>query len=414
VTGWLTALSVLTLLLMARLLQSPKRLFEFPYFIAFTFGTILLPQALSLSLSNAVSDQQKSDLFCMCFLCILAAVLGYEIKPRRLALPAFLTRRPTENRIFWGALILLIIGSVFETLFFRLPEGTVYNTGVATIYLFFVGFIAIGFGVSFYAALKYNERRFWLLAALASITSLVQIFVYGRREPTALFLMFIAASFFFVKHRSIPRFVLALSMFLALTIVPIVGEYRSAAAEDPLHAYQSLDLSGSIKAYTEGQSHGEMMHALWVIADTKEMGDYGWGGGYWDEVIFSFVPAQIVGMDLKKSLFFGNRIVENADIAQMYARGYANGTTFTAAGDAFHELGYFGAVVFAIMGYFFRGFWEIARCSDAIYVHVAYASAAVTAMKCLTHGTADFLPGLIYVFLPIALIQLRYKREPAK
>jgi hypothetical protein len=389
---------------MGQIFLSPRRLYEFPNFIAFTFGIVLLPQAFSLYLSETVSDQQKSDLFCMCFLCVAAAFIGYQIQPRRFALPELLNRRPGESQIFWGALLLVVVGSVFDILLASLPEGTPWDTGVATIYLFFVGFMQIGFGISFYAALRYRHPKFWAVAILGSSSSIINAVFQGRRENTALFLMLIASSFFFVRGRCVPRAVIALGMFLAMAIVPIIGQYRAAAAVDPLHAYKSLDLTEAAHAFKEGNLHPEMIAALWRISDTKEADAYAWGGGYWDELVFRFVPAQIVGMDLKKSLFIGNRIKEY-DAAQMYARGYPLGTTITAAGDLFEQFGFFGALVFAVMGYFFRGFWELAIRTDAIFVHVLYASAAITAMHCVTHGTVDFLPGLIYTLLAIGLIQ---------
>jgi hypothetical protein len=35
-------------------------------------------------------------------------------------------------------------------------------------------------------------------------------------------------------------------------------------------------------------------------------------------------------------------------------------------------------------------------------------------MKCVTHGTVDFLPGLLYVILPLAIIQLRLTGSPSE
>ncbi len=401
---WLVAFSVLTLLLMFGILQSPQRLFEFPYLVAFTFGTILLPQALSLSLSETVSDQQKSDLFCMCFLCVFCATAGYQLGPKTLALPRILKRVPTERQIFWGALALVLVGSVFDLLLGQMPEGTRLDTGIATIYLFFVGFMQIGFGISFYAGLKYRHLKFWLLAILGSTSSIINAVFYGRRENTALFLMLIAASFFFVRRVCVPRPVIALGMFLAMAIVPIIGEYRSAAAVDPLNAYKTLDLGEAARSFKDGDLHPEMLAALWTISDSKDAGDYAYGLGYWDELVFRFVPAQIVGMDFKKGLMIGNRIRE-FDAAQMYARGYPLGTTMTAAGDLFQQFGFFGPLVFGVLGYYFKGFWEVARNTDAIFVHIMYASACITAMHCVTHGTVDFLPGIVYTLLAIVPIQ---------
>ena len=403
-TEWLVAFSILTLVLMAQILGTPRKLFEFPYLIAFTFGAVLLPQAFSLYMAENVTDQQKSDLFCMCFLCLACSVIGYQIQPKRLLIPPFLTQKPSEAQIFWGALLLVVVGSVFDILLSTLPAGTPWDTGIATIYLFFIGFMQIGFGISFYAALRYRQPKFWVLSVLGSTSSIINAVFQGRRENTALFLMLIASSFFFVRGRVVPRAVIALGMFLAMAIVPIIGEYRAAAAVDPLHAYKVLDLTEAARAFKDGDLHPEMIAALWTISDAKQDGDYAWGQGYWDELVFRFVPAQIVGMDFKKSLFIGNRIKEY-DAAQMYARGYPLGTTITAAGDLFQQFGFFGALVFALIGYLFRGFWEIAIRSDAIFVHVMYASAAITAMHCVTHGTVDFLPGLIYTLLAILLIQ---------
>jgi hypothetical protein len=305
--------------------------------------------------------------------------------------------------MYWGSLILIAIGGCFTLLFGELGENIEKGTGIATIYLFFGNWIYVGVGLSMYGAIKYGQMRFWILSAVASIVPIQAALFYARREPTVLFLLSIAFALFFLRGIALPRALIVCAVLIVVVFMPMTATYRSLANRDLTAAIGVLNPADALKGYREGTEYAEMRSALYAIADAKEEGQYAYGAGYWDELVFRFVPAQILGEDFKKSLFLGDRMKE-LDVSKLAARGISVGTTITGAGDAFQQFGFPGALVFAVMGWLFRGLWILARDRPSPLIHAFYANAAVNAMRTVTHGTADFLPGLIYSILALGVL----------
>jgi hypothetical protein len=307
--------------------------------------------------------------------------------------------------MYWGSLVLIVIGGSFTIMLGALGEDVPKNTGIATIFFFFANWLYVGVGLSIYGAIKYGKVRFWISSAAASVVPIQAALFYARREPTVLFLLSVAFSLFFLRRIALPRALIVCSILSVVVFMPMTSAYRAAASRTLAEAISVLDLSDPLKGYREGTEYPEMRAALYAIADAREEGQYAYGAGYWDELVFRFIPAQIMGEDFKKSLFLGERIKE-LDINKFTARQIGVGTTITGAGDAFQQFGFLGALFFAVMGYLFRGLWTVVRDRPSPLMHVFYANAAVLAMHTVTHGTADFLPGLIYAALAFGVLNL--------
>jgi hypothetical protein len=392
-------------LLTIRVISRPARLYQYPYLVGFAFTSVLLPQAFSLVAGDSFALQQSSDLFLMCFLCVCCAWVGYQIVPRKVLVPAWLERSLTSAQLYWGSLVLIVIGGSFTFMFGALGENVEKGTGIATIFLFFANWIYVGVGLSIYGAIKYRKVRFWISSAAASVVPIQAALLYARREPTVLFLLSVAFSVFFLRRIALPRALIVCSVLTVVIFMPMTTAYRSAASRSLAEAISVIDLSDPLKGYREGTEYAEMRAALYAISDAREDGQYAHGAGYWDELVFRFIPAQILGEDFKKSLFLGERIKE-LDINKYAAREISVGTTITGAGDAFQQFGFLGALFFAVMGYLFRGLWAVVRDRPSPLMHAFYANVAVTAMHTVTHGTADFLPGVIYTTLALGVLSL--------
>lgn len=351
-------------------------------------------------IANAVSEAAASDLLLMCSLCIVGAWFGYHLQPPRLRYLHRLTADLSVRQILPGTFLLITIGIVTDRLIGALPEGTRLDTGLPTILLFFTNWVIVGFGFAIYGALRFRKSIFWILAMVAAIVPFRAAVYYGRREPTVLFVMSIGMAVFFVKHKAPPRIVIVLAAIGTILFLPMTATYRSLAATDTSAAFESLKNSDSIQRYREGSEYPEMLNALYAIRDARERGSYGLGRGYWDEIVFRLVPAQFVGADLKASLYLGDR-AKPFDLIQQASRGISVGTTFTGPADSFTQFWFFGAGVYAIIGYLFRGLSRLTRGTNRPMLHVFYTNATVVAMHTVSHGTVDFLPGVLSVGLAL-------------
>ena len=389
----------------------PQLIYEYPYFMAATFTAFILPQAYALYL-NGWGGLYLEPTLLMCFLCLAACWVGYL--PR--AHPGLIRKLNgpvNTERFLHGGILMVLVGWYFTYKFGTLPEEEISTmlTGIGTIYLFFGGLVYPGFAICFYCALKNRGAFARIAAALAAWVPIQAAVFYGRREPTALFILSLGMSLFFVRGIRPARWLVAAAIVTSMLLIPATGEYRKTAAEDPLTAFQQLDIIEEFENYFEPDAISELKNAAVLIAATQESGNYGLGTEYWNRIIFRFVPAQFVGKEFKDSLMIGGEQRNWASIvAQSASFELPTGSTVTGLGDSFNQFGYLGCLVFAAIGYLFKNLWAAANQPDGTIAQILYIQVTTTAMRALTNQSIDFLPGLIYSAIFVALVAL-YAKE---
>ena len=405
----LLAAACLTLLVIATI--RPQRFYEYPYFMAATFTAFILPQAYAAYINQWGGVFLDATLL-MSFLCLAACWLGY----RPQAHPALLNKLNVQvntARFFHGGVLLVAVGYYFTYKFGTLSEDELSTmlTGIGTIYLFFGGLVYPGFAICFYCALKNRSVVAWLAAVIAAWIPLQAAIFYGRREPTVLFLLSLALTFYFLRAKQTPRFVILGGVFVAMFLIPATEEYRKGAAEDPIAAFKQIDFAEQFKEYFDQDAPNELKNATMLIAVTQANGDYEWGAGYWNRLVFRFVPAQFLGEGFKNSLMIGGRL-RDFGVFMEESMGFKlpTGTTATGIGDSFNQFGFFGCLVFAAIAYLFKNLWVAANQPNGTVAQVLYIQVTTSAMRALTHQTIDFLPGFIYSALFISLIAF-YAKE---
>ena len=401
-------------LLLAAVAWRPRLIYEYPYFMGAAFIGFILPQAYALFRTEWGGEHFEATLI-MCSLCLVACWVGYQ--PR--AHPALLVKLNVPvntGRFFHGGVVFVLVGYFFTYKFGTLPEEAISSTmtGIGTIYLFFAGLVYPGFAICFYCALKERRAVAWLATILAAIIPLQAAIFHGRREPTALFLISLAMSLFFLKGKQVPRWLVIGSVLGSVFIIPAVGEYRKLATEDPLEALKQINFGEQVKEMLDEDAISEVKNATILIAATRETDGYDWGVGYWNRIVFRFVPAQFLGKEFKDSLMIGGAQQDLGEFVED-ALGFKNpaGSTFTGVGDAFYHFGYLGCLVFAVMAYLFKNLWTAANHEGGTVAQILYIQVTTTAMRALTHQTMDFLPGLIYSGVFIGIVAM-YAREGAE
>jgi hypothetical protein len=155
----------------------------------------------------------------------------------------------------------------------------------------------------------------------------------------------------------------------------------------------------------------ELKNATALIAATEETGDYEFGAGYWNQIVFRFVPAQFLGRDFKDSLMIGGEQRDMSDfVYDVLGFQLPVGLTVTGMGDSFNEFGYLGCLFFAAVGYVFKTLWAAANRPNGIVAQILYIQITTSAMRAATHQTIDFLPAFIYGLAFIGAIAF-YARE---
>jgi hypothetical protein len=210
---------------------------------------------------------------------------------------------------------------------------------------------------------------------------------------------------YFITGLKPPR-VLSIAVIIgAALFIPATGEYRNLAHRDPIEALQEIDFSERFEESLNEESVNELKNATALIAATQVTGAYERGAGYWNAIVFRFVPAQFVGRDFKDGLMIGGRQRNLADFVEsILGSTFLLGSTPTGVGEAFNEFGYFGCLFFAALGYLFKTLWAAANRPGAAVAQILYIQSVTSAMRAVTHQTVDFLPGFIYGVIFIGAI----------
>ncbi|HYF37918.1 MAG TPA: hypothetical protein VD994_21630, partial [Prosthecobacter sp.] len=287
-------------------------------------------------------------------------------------------------------------------------------TGIATIYLFFANLIFPGFAICLMLLL----RKFTFVRLLATLAGGVipMMNVLGlRREPIALLAMTIALTIFYVWRRPPPRLAIFGALFMAMLIIPATGTYRGMLSEGTDWSKFSPGwLMSNFESYFNQESVLELRNGAAVIESTQRFSQYDFGAGYWNQMVFRYIPAQFVGLERKNALLIGTTVQQM--LAGRTTAGYEfnTGSTVTGMGDAFQHFGWFGCLFFALMAVFFRSVWLASLQPHGIFAQLLYILICTSAMRALTHQTVDFLPGLFYqlIFLSMGMLYARERGAP--
>jgi len=383
----------------------PRLIYEFPYFMGATFTAFILPQAYALYRNEWGGIYLRMTLL-MCFLCVTCCWFGYQ----RPAHPALLEklRIPIDTgRFLAGGIALVLIGAYFMQQFATVPEqeDTPGMTGIGTVYLFFGGLVYPGFAICFYCALKRGWIIAWIASVLAAVIPMQAAVFYGRREPTVLFLMSVGLGLFFIKGKAAPRWAIIVAILGATLFIPSTSEYRQLARQDPLLAFKQIDFTQEFREALDPDAPSELKNATVLIAATDATGDYEYGAGYWNNLVFRFVPAQFVGKTFKSAIMIGGEKRDLSDfVYDILGFRLPMGMTVTGMGDSFNQYGYFGCIFFAGMGYLFKTLWAAANRLNGTVAQIFYIQITTSAMRAATHQTIDFLPAVVYGAIVIGTI----------
>ena len=406
---YLVLLSLLLVGVLAYALMAPQRIYEYPYFMAAAFAAFILPQAYSLvQFPYGTRPGAVDAVLLMSLLSVLACIFGYRAPANRWILKKMQVTVDDRKLFRWGVFFVLC-GFFFMALISQMTEeerGGSQWTGRATIYLFFSSLSYPGLAICLRQAIK--DRRdttawFWTIAG--SAIPLVSCVFYARREPMALLATTIAMTVYFQNRYVVPRAAVATALVAAMIAIPATSQIRAKLGTRGISGISDVDFIGNFENFISGSSILELRNAAMIMEATNLTGNFGLGRGYWDQLMFRFVPAQIIGRENKESLMF--RTAKQRDKEEQAVLGYQRqtGTTTTGIGDSYREFGYLGALVFAAMAVVFKSLWQASLQANSVFAQLLYIQTVISAMHSVTHQTADYLPGVIYnlVFMGAAI-----------
>ena len=391
----------------------PERVYQYPFFMGGIFVSFILPQAIALiNKPGPVSQQALERVLLMSCLCAAMCWLGYQLPPSRNFIKK-LDLAIDPKKLFHGGIVFVLIGYASSFLIFRLPEAVRENTqwtGIITIYVFFSTLIYPGLTIILLSTLRRPTFSKILLTAFAAALPIQTIIFYGRREPTATFILTIGLSIYFIRKLVPPRWLVITFVIIALLAIPLTGTYRAIAKTGDWSKLQEIKPLETLESFVQEGEGLELMNAALLMDAAVKTNQYGYGVEYWNTFVFRFIPAQLVGVNFKKSLQFQ---LANYDLKTLYRYNIPLGSTLTGIGDSFTQFDYLGCLFFFFIANFFKNLWLSANYRNSIISQLFYVSLFSPAMLSITHGTVKFIPDLVFNFIFLGALVIYSRQKPS-
>lgn len=396
-----------------------KMLFQYPLLMTVVCAGWVMPQLMGLYITDQVPPDALATTVIFVALCFVAAVWGFSSTHRVFRMARW---ELSPSRLEIGALLLMLFGFYFYQRVSELAAEAValyggFWTGRITIFVFFSTTLSIGF----ICALAANILRPTLLnrgmILFGVAMYLERIIVFGRREA-AIELFTVLLLFLWRKYHWMPGRLAFFSAVVAGTFfVTSISEYRNLMINYETHAWSGAAFSDVISidflgAFTAGMNDPmanlELKNAVFIIGASDIRMSFDGGLSLWNHLVFSFVPAQIVGADLKAALMFDLPPTPQAAY-EVYGHVAWAGATYTGFAIAFSSFWYFGAFVFFAIGYLMRCWTNafLAGSTTGLIMLMMLTSQSLIAVTHLTHEFVSIFVSIAAFLMPVLLFARR-------
>jgi hypothetical protein len=399
-----TAMAILSL-------RSRDGMLQFPFLASAVYLGWVLPPAIGLCNSNSIPDGSYSAMMLMALLCVIAIFAAQKIRLRSRLVRSL---EYDQNALMLGSAGLSIFGVYFwYELSLLPPEAFVGQmSGVGTIYIFLQHTQFYGFAIAFFLLLRKFSWPRLLVVAFNSYCFLFVI-IAGRRGPIMEIGLIILTALWFERRIAVRRWQILVGFVVVTLLFNSIHEYRRLFqlnnGEFPsLEQVLNIDYLETVSKFTDSGSEETRNTAFYTAAKIRT-GNYNLGAFYWNDLVFHYVPGQLVGFDFKNSLMFP---VED-DAYYMYFYLGLKGMNSSGFYDSFAAFWYFGALVFFAICMLMRRYYESAMAGD-FRAKLLYGLLISTAMESITHSTAwffSYVPQVLIFVLPVlAIARFRAKQ----
>lgn len=376
----LSLLGVVLLLLFWGMLR-PERIYEFPFLTGVITFVFVLPQVPGLAGETFLPVHAFGRTTAFTILCLMMCWAGWRKNAKALT---FFRLDFDEKRLLLASAFLSVAGAYFYYKLSRLPGEltiAVQMTGVPVIYIFFSRLLCYGLAV---AALCLARRFSWwtvLILMFDLIFYLDRIVITGKRAEAIELVIIFALALWFYKGWAVSRILIIGGIFLGTLMMNSMGDYRAITKANDAPVWDDIsriDVVGNlVKVLDEGGE--EYRNAIVRIDHAASTMDFDYGKFHWNRLVFSFVPAQVVGMDVKQSLMLPMppRALDFNPVL---------GTTETGMADAFESFWYFGAFKFFFLSHFVRRVWVTANTGE-FAAQFTYVLSIIPAIHAISHQT---------------------------
>lgn len=382
-----------------------------PLVVALLYLLWLGPQLTAIR-SMSFELERKSDAFIdMAILCLLALLLGWALaRPGRKRDPAQEHDRHPWHGMTIALILFTMVSAVFAVALESVRvevEGMVQWSGRATIVNFFAQVRIIPLALSAILFFRQRSKMTTLLFVANLIIVLPIALVIMRRAELIDIIVILSGSYWFARNK-LPSMLLVVPVgIFAFIMIFIVADLRqnaerikSANGQAPSifssAVWDKIDVQETLRGRIAEAP--DVYNGIQIIDHISRRQSYTLGSVLWDRFIHQWVPAQIVGADLKASLMVGTLTSVYDEISATSSFRFQLGTTATGIGATFQEFGYMGMVFFLILGFFIGWLFRRARQGD-VWDQAIYLALLPLVMLSVTHTHSN-----LFVSAPIYLL----------
>ena len=410
----LIILTICSLSVYCRAFISRSAFLHTPNLVASAYLFFLIPQMFAfqaLDLERAVLDPNAYYwALVYAVMCLFASFLGWRSGSISF-LSRFLCRfndRVSGKTLFTAMLALSLISNLaayrFEQLkgsFDHADAGSQQLTGTGTKILFVARIVYIPYAYFLSEFLQRKSFKNFALLFSTIFLTCQRVITGGRRSPLALLSLPLLCMLFFRKRITLNRALIAFILIAPLVLLPALAVLRFGFWSSLFQGeVDFVFIQRTLTEYfTEAYPH-DFLNAVNIIALTTDRLYFGLGSGFWNDLVFNFVPAQFLGNNFKDFLYIDISPVsylKNFELNQYFT--YKLGTTQTGLGNTFAEFSFLGSLCFFVQSKIMRTLWDVSMLGKELAM-VAYCFMATSVFLSITHGFYYFIN---YAFLLIVI-----------
>ncbi|MEM0985408.1 MAG: hypothetical protein AAGJ32_04110 [Pseudomonadota bacterium] len=390
------------LFLLIRGIWLHEKFMELPTLMAMLYISFLVPQAL-------VVERDYGPLLNTWFAwtymtaCLIAILIGFEVAKahagRNPSSSAAMNERHYESRLMFGAVCLAVLGGLASARVGAIASsnnlGTEW-TGVVTFWYLFMQALFFAFALCCLRYVKTRRFLYVLIGALVAAAIAAAVLQNVKRNMIAEIGIIVAGAMFFVLNVKPPRIVIIVGALLGTVLLHQVGSVRSYVDDGRGNALQAFVEGVPFEKfeYFEMERAPEVAQGVVDIQATNESGELIGLMPYWNRLVHQYVPAFLVGRDLKNALM----VNQTVDMFEEFERAKLNsrGATRTGFADSYQAFSIFGVVVFLLLGGA-MGWLYAHAINGKFWAQFYYLVLLNDSLIAVTESTARFIAGLPFL-----------------
>jgi hypothetical protein len=396
-TNWMLIflfLGICVAMMMAGMLRKGSIL-EYPFLAAAIFFSFVLPQLPGLAIDPYLPEFAFKKTMMVTISCAAMIWIGWLVGRRPMKIFAW---EMNEKRLIAAAAILSLFGAFFFFKLSRLPEevkGASLYTGLPVAYLFFAQLLSYGFAI---AMILFARNRSYPALAIVVFGGLFyadRIIFAGRRAVLSEFIVIILLSLWFGRRKAVPWVLGLVGVIVGTLVLASTGDYRRVAKAEKgpsLAEVKQIDFVGNLNSLM-ANGGAEMRNAIYKINAIDENMILDFGANHWNVVVFNYIPAQIVGREIKESF-----IINVKDPYKYVDHMPMVGSTDTGMSDAFGSFWYLGAIKFFIIALVMKHYYKSAMRGN-IPAQLFYMLLLTPSLLTITHHTQTIVSYWIHMMI---------------